>query len=95
MKITASKKYTGSNATAIANVVFFNSLIVHDKLPVLFSGNIISMQKYKRFLMPFFILYYLSGIFISFAKVGNYLTFKSITNIILPVVLYILAKEYN
>ena len=34
------------------------------------------------FLMPFFILYYLSGIFISFAKVGNYLTFKSITNII-------------
>ena len=46
------------------------------------------------FLMPFFILYYLSGIFISFAKVGNYLTFKSITNIILPVVLYILAKEY-
>ena len=49
------KKYAGSNATAIANVVFFNSLIVHNKLPVLFSGNIISMQKYKRFLMPFFI----------------------------------------
>lgn len=46
------------------------------------------------FLMTFFILYYLSGIFISFAKVGNYLTFKSIKNIILPVVLYILAKEY-
>ena len=50
-----NKKYAGSNATAIANVVFFNSLIVHNKLPVLFSGNIISMQKYKRFLMPFFI----------------------------------------
>lgn len=46
------------------------------------------------FLITFFMIYYLSGIFISFARVGNYFTVKLITTIILPLILYILAKEY-
>lgn len=45
-------------------------------------------------LITFFMIYYMSGIFISFAKVGNYLTLKYITTAIIPLILYIIAKEY-
>ena len=46
------------------------------------------------FLIIFFLLYYLSGIFLSFAKVDNYYTWKSITHIIIPIIITILLKEY-
>ena len=39
------------------------------------------------FLTIFLLLYYLSGILLSFAKVGNYYTLKSITNIIIPIII--------
>lgn len=45
-------------------------------------------------LITFFMIYYMSGIFISFAKVGNYLTLKYMTTAIIPLILYIIAKEY-
>lgn len=45
-------------------------------------------------LITFFMIYYMSGIFISFAKVGNYLTLKYMTTSIIPLILYIIAKEY-
>lgn len=46
------------------------------------------------FLFIFFILYYLLGIFISFIKINNYYTFKGITNVIIPIILIIILKEY-
>lgn len=45
-------------------------------------------------LMAFFLLYYSSGILIGFAKNSNYLTIKSIINIILPILIYIPLKEF-
>ncbi len=45
-------------------------------------------------LITFFMIYYISGIFISFAKVGNYFTLKYMLTIIIPLILYIIAKEY-
>ena len=46
------------------------------------------------FLTIFLLLYYLSGIFLSFAKVDNYYTLKSIINIIIPIIITIILKEY-
>ncbi len=46
------------------------------------------------FLLVFFLLYYLSGIIFSFAKVGNYYNLKDMINIILPVVFAIIIKEF-
>ena len=45
-------------------------------------------------LMAFFLLYYSSGILIGFAKNNNYLTIKSIINIILPILIYIPLEEF-
>ncbi len=45
------------------------------------------------FLLIFFILYYVLGIFISFTKVNNYYTFNSFINILIPIVLIIIFKE--
>lgn len=45
-------------------------------------------------LISFFILYYLFGIVISFYKNDNYLTILGLTDFIMPVVFYVLVKEY-
>ncbi len=44
-------------------------------------------------LLTYFLLYYLLGVLISFVKVGNYWTFTSIKNLILPLILTIILKE--
>lgn len=46
------------------------------------------------FLIMFFLLYYISGIFLSFARVDNYYTFHSLINIIIPIIVTILLKEF-
>lgn len=45
-------------------------------------------------LISFFLLYYLFGILIGFAKTENYLTIKSVVNIIIPIIIYIILKEF-
>ena len=45
-------------------------------------------------LISFFLLYYLSGIFIGFAKTKNYLTITSFKKFIFPIFIYIILKEY-
>lgn len=45
-------------------------------------------------LMAFFLLYYLSGVLIGFAKNTNYLTINSFCNIIFPIIFYIFIKEF-
>lgn len=45
-------------------------------------------------LIFFFLLFYLSGLIIGFARVGNYLTAKAILGIIIPLIVYIVLKEY-
>ena len=45
-------------------------------------------------LMSFFLLYYISGILIGFAKNINYLTINSFCNIIFPIIVYIFIKEF-
>lgn len=45
-------------------------------------------------LISFFLMYYLLGIFIGFAKTKNYLTITSIKKFILPIIIYIILKEY-
>ena len=45
-------------------------------------------------LISFFLIYYLSGLIISFSKTGNYFTFNGLTSIILPLIFYIFVKEY-
>lgn len=44
-------------------------------------------------LVTFFLLYYLSGILIGFAKVGNYLKLESVIKIIIPLIIYLFLKE--
>ena len=46
------------------------------------------------FMTIFFVLFYFLGIFITFARIENYLTSYGIKTFILPVVLTILIKEY-
>ena len=45
------------------------------------------------FLLIFFILYYVLGLFVSFAKVRDYYNFNSIINVIIPLILVIILKE--
>ena len=45
-------------------------------------------------LISFFLIYYLSGIFIGFAKTKNYLTITSFKKFIFPIFIYIILKEY-
>ena len=45
-------------------------------------------------LISFFLMYYLLGILIGFAKIKNYLTITSIKKFILPIIIYIILKEY-
>lgn len=45
-------------------------------------------------LIAFFLLYYLLGIIIGFAKNNNYLTMYSFCNIIFPIIFFILIKEF-
>ena len=45
-------------------------------------------------LIAFFLLYYLSGILIGFARNTNYFTINSFRNIILPIIFYIFIKEF-
>lgn len=44
-------------------------------------------------LIAFFLLYYLSGILIGFAKNTNYFTINSFRNVIFPIIFYIFIKE--
>lgn len=46
------------------------------------------------FLLIFFILYYLFGIFIGFSKMDNYYSFSGIFKFIIPISLFIIIKEY-
>ena len=45
-------------------------------------------------LISFFLIYYLSGVFIGFAKTKNYLTITSFKKFIFPIFIYIILKEY-
>ena len=45
------------------------------------------------FLLSFFLIYYVFGIFIGFAKVGNYFTWGGIRDYILPLILNIIFRE--
>lgn len=45
-------------------------------------------------LISFFLIYYLSGILIGFAKTKNYLTITSFKKFIFPIFIYIILKEY-
>lgn len=46
------------------------------------------------FLLTYFIIFYLSGIIIGFAKTTNYYTLSGFTDFIIPLVLSIILKEY-
>lgn len=46
------------------------------------------------FLITFFLIYYIFGIFFGFAKVDNYYTTKSMLNIIIPIIVTVILKEY-
>lgn len=46
------------------------------------------------FLLAFFLLFYLSGLLIGFAKTDNYYNIKDLVNVILPIILLIITKEY-
>lgn len=46
------------------------------------------------FLLIYFILFYLLGIIVSFARVSNYYTLRGITLFILPLIITIVLKEY-
>lgn len=45
-------------------------------------------------MISFFLLYYLVGIFIGFAKTGNYFNISSLKNIIIPIIFYHVEKEF-
>ena len=43
--------------------------------------------------LVFFLLYYLSGLFLGFVKVGNYFTFDGLKNYVLPAILVPIIRE--
>lgn len=45
-------------------------------------------------MISFFLLYYLVGIFIGFAKTSNYFNISSLKNIIIPIIFYHVEKEF-
>ena len=45
------------------------------------------------YLLTYFLLYYLSGILLTFAKTSNYLNFDGIVKVIIPIILTIIGKE--
>lgn len=45
-------------------------------------------------LIIFFLIFYLCGLVIGFAKTNNYFTIKALTNIVIPLIIYIILKEY-
>lgn len=45
-------------------------------------------------LIIFFLTFYLCGLVIGFAKTNNYFTIKALTNIVIPLIIYIILKEY-
>lgn len=45
-------------------------------------------------IISFFLVYYFSGLLIGFARTKNYLTISSLKDIIFPIILYIIIKEY-
>ena len=46
------------------------------------------------YLLMFFILFYLLGLIVGLAKPANYYSLKAIKDIILPIILYIILREY-
>ena len=45
-------------------------------------------------LIIFFLTFYLCGLVIGFAKTNNYFTLKALTSIVIPLIIYIILKEY-
>lgn len=45
-------------------------------------------------LFIFFLLFYLSGLLIGYAKTNNYLTGNALQNIVIPLIIYLIVKEY-
>lgn len=45
-------------------------------------------------LIIFFLTFYLCGLVIGFAKTNNYFTIKALTSIVIPLIIYIILKEY-
>lgn len=45
-------------------------------------------------LFIFFLLFYLSGLLIGYAKTNNYLTGNALQNIVIPLIIYLVVKEY-
>ena len=46
------------------------------------------------FIFSFFILYYMFGLFIGFAKNGNYYTWNGLIHFIIPAIIYLILREF-
>ena len=83
---------TGLNIIMLLSLVVFYMILGFEKDRHRYVKDVI--LEIVIFLIAFFLIYYLFGIIIGFAKNTNYFTIKSFLNIIIPIILYIFIKEF-
>ena len=83
---------TGLNIIMLLSLVVFYMILGFEKDRHRYVKDVI--LEIVIFLIAFFLVYYLFGIIIGFAKNTNYFTIKSFLNIIIPIILYIFIKEF-
>ena len=83
---------TGLNIIMLLSLVVFYMILGFEKDRHRYVKNVI--LEIVIFLIAFFLIYYLFGIIIGFAKNTSYFTIKSFLNIIIPIILYIFIKEF-
>lgn len=69
----------------------FHKLFVFEKDRHRFTKDVV--MDTVIFLLIFFILYYIFGVFIGFARTENYYTFLGFKNFVIPATLFIIVKE--
>ena len=83
---------TGLNIIMLLSLIVFYMVLGFEKDRHRYVKDVI--LEIVIFLIAFFLIYYLFGIIIGFAKNTNYFTIKSFLNIIIPIILYIFIKEF-
>lgn len=90
----------------VINLLVGYKMIIFLLMSIIIFKIFFGIEKYKHrfakdiileiiiFLMIFLILYYLLGILVGFIKIDNYLTFYGISNYIIPIICYVLLKEF-
>ena len=84
---------TGEKRLLIFAISLFVILFINSFVYNILTGLKLSVFLGLVFVLAFFLIYYVFGIFIGFAKVGNYFTWGGIRDYILPLILNVVFRE--